>query len=134
MLASDDTTLPSRRLGHGSGHFPSTEYHVIVPNALITLEALLRIYARDDGTRIGSFALATICYMMEYVENEGFLDGSLLSEPFGTSYRELKEGAKPLRQCAQELKDILSDDNEPFQTPAHIYEGEPVCGYVYTED
>ena len=78
--------------------------------------------------------MATICYMSEYVEDEGYLDGALLSEPFRSFYKELKEGVKPNRQWTKQLKAALCRDEEPFKTPAQVYEGEPVRGYVYLDD
>lgn len=71
------------------------------------LEAFLRPYARDSGTRIGGFAMAMICYMGDYVESDILLDTSQLPAPLGEFYRELTEGSKPVRQWTMELKEAL---------------------------
>lgn len=107
VLASNHTVLPQRRPGRGSGVFSSTEYPVLVPTALTSFRAFLRLYARDVGTRNGSFAMAMIGCMEEYVDDDGFLDGDPLKEPFRTSCRELREGEKPVRQWKEELKDAF---------------------------
>lgn len=67
----------------------------------------MRIFARDQGKRVGSFGIAMIAYMQLYVDEDGFLDASLLPEPLRTSYRELNEGRKPVRQWRMELKGAL---------------------------
>ena len=87
--------------------FFSTEYSVLVPSALVLLEAFLRLYARDVDTRIGSFAMTMIGYMEEYVDDDGLLDGDLFAEPLKTFYRELRRGEKPARQWTDELKNAL---------------------------
>lgn len=74
----------------------------------ILLEAVMRIYARDAGTRVGTFGLFMIAYIFEeYVDDDGFLDVSELAEPFRTFYRELREGRKPVRAWMVELKRAL---------------------------
>jgi len=136
MLASDQTIVPPQTVVRGPGLFSFVEYPVVLPTALALLEAFFRIYARDVGTRIGSSAMAMICYMMEYVDDDGrYLDAEQLPEPLRTFYRELKAGQKPIRQWTEELKDALNRDEEPFKTPTHVHEGEPVCGgFVYLDD
>jgi hypothetical protein len=67
----------------------------------------MRLYARDQGKRIGSFGIAMIAYMQLYVDADGYLDADLLPEPLRTSYRELQEGTKPIRQWMLELKGAL---------------------------
>lgn len=67
----------------------------------------MRIFARDQGKRVGSFGIAMVAYMQLYVDEDGFLDASLLPEPLRTSYRELNEGRKPVRQWMMELKGAL---------------------------
>ncbi|KAF2819319.1 hypothetical protein CC86DRAFT_244628, partial [Ophiobolus disseminans] len=98
VLASDQTTLPLDRLGRGCGAFPAAEYPIVAPTAVVLLEAYLRIYARDTGTRIDGYAKVMICYMEEYVEADGYLNKDDLPEPLRTLYEELKEGKKPVRQ------------------------------------
>lgn len=71
----------------------------------------MRLYVRDSGKRIGSFALSMIAYMELYVDQDGLLDASLLPEPLKTSYKELKEGKKPVRQWTKELKEALGEDS-----------------------
>ena len=80
------------------------------------LEAYLRLYARDAGKRVGSFGMAMIAYMEEYVDDDGLLDASQLPEPLGTFYAELREGKKPVRQWMGELQDALG---VPHHDPDH---------------
>lgn len=134
VSASDNTSLLPERLGCGCGAFPENEYPVVVPNAHVLLEAYLRIHARDVGTGIGSFAMASICYMKEYVEGDGYLDSAILPEPLKALYAELKEGETSMRKWTEALMEALCREDEPFKTPEHVHEGEcPLC-YVYIED
>ncbi|EXJ72244.1 uncharacterized protein A1O5_04748 [Cladophialophora psammophila CBS 110553] len=114
VLASDQTILPPWRPGRGSGVFKSDSDPVVVPKSHILLEAFLRLYARDSGKRIGAFAMAMIGYIEEYVDDDGLLDANLLPEPLKTSYEELRQGIKPVRQWTQELKEALGihEDSE----------------------
>jgi len=115
ILASDQTILPPWRPGRGSGVFKSGCDPVVVPKSHILLEAFLRLYARDSGKRIGSFAMAMIAYMEEYVDDDGLLDTNQLPEPLKTSYKELRQGVKPVRQWRKEFREalgILEEDSE----------------------
>ncbi len=114
ILASDQTVLPPWRPGRGSGVFKSDCDPVVVPKSHILLEAFLRLYARDSGKRIGAFAMPMIGYMEEYVHDDGLLDTNQLPEPLKTSYKELRQGRKPVRQWTKELKEILGilEDSE----------------------
>ena len=107
VLASDQTVLPPWRPGRGSGVLKSDRDPVVVPKSHILLEAFLRLYARDSGKRIGSFAMAMIGYMEQYVDDDGLLDANLLPEPLKASYKELRQGRKPVRQWTKELKEAL---------------------------
>lgn len=114
-LASDQTVFPPWRPGRGAGVFISTADAVIAPRPHILLEAYMRLYARDQGKRVGSFGIAMIVYMESYVDADGLLDANLLPEPLRTSYRELKEGKKPTRQWMLELKQalgVIQEDSE----------------------
>ena len=71
------------------------------------LEAYLRLYARDNGKRIGAFSMAIIAYIKGYVDDDGFLDANQLPEPLKTFYKELREGKKPVRQWMTESKEAL---------------------------
>ena len=84
------------------GHGP-----VILPKSHILLEAFLRLYARDSHKRVGAFAIPMICYMWEYVDDDGLLDVDQLPEPLRTSYRDLREGKKQVHQWSKELKEAL---------------------------
>lgn len=106
-LATDRTVFPPWRPGRGAGVFNSAAEAVIAPRPHILLEAYMRLYARDQGKRIGSFGIAMIAYMQLYVVADGYLDADLLPEPLRTSYRELQEGKKPIRRWMLELKDAL---------------------------
>jgi hypothetical protein len=107
ILASDQTVLPPWRPGRGSGVFKSDCDPVIVPKSHILLEAFLRLYARDLGKRIGSFAMPMIGYMELYVDDDGLLDANQLPEPLKTFYNELRQGKRPVRQWTKELKQAL---------------------------
>jgi len=107
VLASDDTVLPPWRPGRGSGFFKEGGDKVVAPKSHVLLEALMRIYARDAGTRAGTFGLSMVAYIEEYVDDDGFLDVSELPEPFRTFYGELREGRKPVRPWTVELKRAL---------------------------
>ena len=114
IFASDQTVLPPWRPGRGLGVFKSDRDLVVVPKSHILLEAFLRLYARDSGKRIGACAMSMIAYMEEYVDDDGLLDANQLPEPLKTSYKELRQGRKPVRQWKEELKEALgiSEDSE----------------------
>lgn len=76
----------------------------------------MRLYARDQGKRVGSFGIAMIASMEGYVDADGLLDANLLPEPLRTSYRELKEGKKPTRQWMLELKASLGVADEDSES------------------
>ncbi|KAL9107991.1 MAG: hypothetical protein Q9227_007206 [Pyrenula ochraceoflavens] len=116
VLASDQSVLPCGGLGTGSGFFKSEKNLVALPKSHILLEAFMRLYARDSGTREGGFSLSMIAYMEQYVDDEGYLDTKKLPEPFATFYRELRVGEKPIPQWTKELKDALK---EPIETPEY---------------
>ncbi|KAK0387332.1 hypothetical protein NLU13_5645 [Sarocladium strictum] len=118
VLATDCDSLPLWRPGRGSGAFSSTSEEsrpVIVPRSHILLEAFMRLYARDYGTRIGSFALSMIGYMEEYVDEDGYLDIEKLPEPLKKYYLDLRTGEKPVRQWTLEFRrslGILGPDSD----------------------
>ncbi|TKW49694.1 hypothetical protein CTA1_10095 [Colletotrichum tanaceti] len=106
-LASDDASLPPWRPGRGSGVFKPDSGPVVVPKAHVLLEAFLRLYARDSAKRVGAFGMAMIGYVELYIDDDGLLDASRLPEPLRTSYMELRQGSKPVRQWTRELKRAL---------------------------
>ncbi|KAK0702211.1 hypothetical protein B0H67DRAFT_459450, partial [Lasiosphaeris hirsuta] len=106
-LISDCAVFPPWRPGRGSGVFKSAVDAVMAPKAHVLLEAYMRLFARDQGKRVGSFGIAMIAYMYLHVDADGFLDANFLPEPLRMSYRELQEGKKPIRQWTWELKDAL---------------------------
>jgi len=57
--------------------------------------------------------MAMIGYVEEYIDDDGFLDASLLPEPLKTSYNELRQGKKPVRQWTKELKEALGNFEDP---------------------
>lgn len=75
----------------------------------------MRLYARDCGKRVGSFAMAMIAYMELYVEADGLLDADRLPEPLRKFYRELNSGDKPVRRWTRELKEALGVSTEGFE-------------------
>jgi len=115
ILAADQTILPPWRPGRGSGVFKSGCDPVVVPKSHILLEVFLRLYARDSGKRIGAFAMAMIAYVEQYIDDDGLLDANQLPEPLKTSYEELRQGVKPVRQWRKELREalgIIQEDSE----------------------
>ncbi|KAK2022836.1 hypothetical protein LX32DRAFT_513307, partial [Colletotrichum zoysiae] len=111
-LASNQDSLPPKRLGRGLGFFKDEKRPVMVPKSHVLLEAYLRLYARDYGRPAGSFAMAMTAYMELYVDDDGLLDASQLQEPLKTLYKELREGQKPVRQWAKELRQSLQIPEE----------------------
>ncbi|KAI0378371.1 hypothetical protein F5Y04DRAFT_148847 [Hypomontagnella monticulosa] len=108
VLASDKTVLPSWRPGRGPGVLQPAQGDLIVaPKSHVLLEAFIRMYARDEGTRAGAFGIAMLAYMEEYVEDDGYLDIEKLPIVLRRHYLELKEGQKPVRQWTRELKESL---------------------------
>jgi hypothetical protein len=107
VFASDQTVLPPWRPGRGSGFFKQGQYPVIIPKSYILLEAFMLLYVRDWEKRIGDFSMAMIAYIEQYVDEDGFLETELLTEPLLTFYKELKKGGKPLRQWTEELKEAV---------------------------
>jgi hypothetical protein len=67
----------------------------------------MRLYARDYGTRAGSFAMPMIAYIEEYVDEDGYLDTEKIPEPLKQYYFELRAGEKPVRQWTLDLKHSL---------------------------
>ncbi|KAK4242188.1 hypothetical protein C8A03DRAFT_40462 [Achaetomium macrosporum] len=107
-LASDQTVFPPWRPGRGAGVLNNSGVDaVFAPRSHILLEAYMRLYARDQGKRVGCFGLAMIAYMEGYVDADGLWDANLLPEPLRTSYRELKVGKKPTSQWMLDLKEAL---------------------------
>ncbi|KAK0635119.1 hypothetical protein B0T17DRAFT_31282 [Bombardia bombarda] len=106
-LASDRAVFPPWRPGRGSGVLKSAADAVVAHKSHVLLEAYMRLFARDQGKRVGSIGISMIAYMHLYVDTDGFSDVNLLPEPFRTSYREFHEGKKPIRQWTWELKDAL---------------------------
>ncbi|OHE96962.1 hypothetical protein CORC01_07747 [Colletotrichum orchidophilum] len=111
-LACDRDVLPPWRPGRGSGAFKSSNSSVVVPKSHVLLEAYLRLYARDSGKPVGSFAMAMIGYMEQYVDDDGLLDANQLPEPLKSAYKELRLGEKPTRQWMKELKHSLNVPDE----------------------
>jgi len=59
--------------------------------------------------------MAMIGYMEQYIDDDGLLDANQLPEPLKTSYKELRQGRKSVRQWTKELKEaleILEEDSE----------------------
>ncbi|OAA67281.1 hypothetical protein SPI_01857 [Niveomyces insectorum RCEF 264] len=115
LLASDREALPPWRPGRGPGFFKSEQSGVVVPRTHVLLEAFMRLYARDVGTRIGSFAMAMIAYMEEYVDDDGFLDVDQLPEVLKKVYLALRQGRmESVSQWSKDLQQALkiSDGSE----------------------
>ncbi|KAI9652036.1 MAG: hypothetical protein M1829_001973 [Trizodia sp. TS-e1964] len=108
VFASDQTELPPRRPGRGSGYFKPGLYPVIIPRSHTLLEALMRLHARDEGTRAGAFSLSMIGYVEMYVDPDGFLSLELLPEVIRAFYTRLRdEDRVPLRRWTEELRAAL---------------------------
>lgn len=112
VFASDERVLPPARLGRGSGVWKEEGATILVPRAIVLLEAFMRLYARHAGKKVGSFSMQMICYMEEYVDDDGYLAQSRLPEPLQTFFEELKKGEKPVRQWLAEFRSALGV-NEP---------------------
>lgn len=76
---------------------------VIVPRAHILLEAYLCLLGRDNGKRAGSFSMAMVDYMLEYVDDDGYLEVEKLSEPYRALYRRLRKNDMPFKQWQESL-------------------------------
>lgn len=113
-LASDSTILPPWRPGRGSGVFQAGYHPVLVPRSHVLLEAFLRLYARDVSKRIGSFGMAMISYMEEYVDDDGLLKAELLPEPLKRLYGELRAGLTTMRQWTHDLQEALGVPLDEF--------------------
>ncbi|KAG5984437.1 hypothetical protein E4U55_004781 [Claviceps digitariae] len=108
-LASDKSILPPYRLGRGSGFFTSTVHPVVIVPSHVMLEAFMRFCARYVYTPAGGFSISMISYVGLYIDNDGFLDLSQLSEPLASSYLDLRSGKMPVRQWLSELKKLLGE-------------------------
>jgi len=64
-------------------------------------------YAQDRERRISDFSMVMIAYIELYVDEDGLLEVSQLSEPLLTFYKELKKEGKPLQQWIEELEDAV---------------------------
>ena len=59
--------------------------------------------------------MAMIAYVEQYIDDDGLLDANQLPEPLKTSYKELRQGVKPVRQWRKEFREalgILEEDPE----------------------
>jgi hypothetical protein len=72
----------------------------------VLTEAFLRIYARDVGKLIGSFAISMVLYIEGYVDEDGLLEVSKLPPVLRDAYLDLKSG-KRLRHWTRELQQAL---------------------------
>ena len=127
VFASDKHTLPPARLGRGAGAFKEGLSPVLVPRAIVLLEAFLRLYARDYDKQIGSFSMQMICYIEEYVDEDGYLHDSRLPEPLQMLCEELKQDVKPVRQWSADLRAALGvqpeqDVSEKIKTNSSVDE------------
>lgn len=106
--ASDTLILPPSRPGRGCGALQPGHHPVLVPKAHVLLEAFLRLHVRDSGKKVGSFSMAMITYIEEYVDDDGLLDSDQLPEPLRTSYRDLRAGRwESVDQWLRDLKEAL---------------------------
>lgn len=114
ILATDQTVLPPSRPGRSSGFFkPSaTSAPVVVVRSHVLLEALMRIYARDMGTTVGSFALTMVAYIELYVDDDGFLDTSQLPDDVRELYEQHRSRTMPRRQWMKVVKTTLGTGPE----------------------
>lgn len=113
-LASDQTVFRPWRPGRGAGVFETGPDipAVVVPRPHILLEAYMRLFGRDQGKRVGSFAISMIAYMGLYVDEDGLLDVSQVPEPLRTFYEEFRGGKKKMRPWMLELKEALGVDQD----------------------
>lgn len=106
-FACDPTALPPDNAGMGRGAFSLDQTVVLVPKVHILTEALMRIMARDDATKVGSYSGAHLCYIVRYVEKRGILDIGLLPEGLGNVYREFRDGPASVPLVVIKLKRLL---------------------------
>ncbi|CAJ2506277.1 Uu.00g004070.m01.CDS01 [Anthostomella pinea] len=112
VLASDTSVLPGPRLGRGRGAFSKDGGHVVVPSASTMLEAYIRLTSAYRG-QTDTFYLSMITYVEEYIDADGLLDDTLLSEPCRAFWRGLKNGQRGVRELVDELQLSLGDgDND----------------------
>jgi hypothetical protein len=111
-LASDETAVPPHQRHQDMGAYEVDQTVVLVLKAHTLTEALMRIAARDlTNEKVGGFALAHLEYIKIYVEPFGYLDLSLLPEPFAKYYKNLNKwnpvdwNSKLLRTCGVPLWD-----------------------------
>ncbi|KAK4141258.1 uncharacterized protein C8A04DRAFT_31236 [Dichotomopilus funicola] len=100
-LASDRTALPFYERPPEWGAFHLDQTVVLVLKAHIMTEALMRIMARDDKTKLGAHVVQHFPFIPIHAEKLGFLDLDLLPEPFKKIYEDFRDGpptTKPLQR------------------------------------
>lgn len=108
IILASDPCLPPQRPGRGHGAFRPTTLPVYSPSAHRLLEAYIRLLARAQGSMYGSFWLAMITYICEYVDGDGLLDEARLPVPYGTFYSGLKTFEQPVRALLEALRASLA--------------------------
>ncbi|KAF1825474.1 uncharacterized protein K489DRAFT_429729 [Dissoconium aciculare CBS 342.82] len=91
LLASDRTSLPPYRPGRGCGYLPISEHPIMVPQAVVFLEAFTRMLALDFGARDVSQCIYTISYVSQYIDADGLLDLEEFPEPMRTFYVQFRQ-------------------------------------------
>ncbi|KAI2467814.1 hypothetical protein F4781DRAFT_400744 [Annulohypoxylon bovei var. microspora] len=107
-IKASDASLPGPRHGRGHGAFSSDGHPVIIPRAHILLEAYIRL-ASAFRKHYVSFFLSMVTYMEEYVDRDGLIDETRLSNPCQKFWDELKRDDKPVRELMNELQRGLGD-------------------------
>lgn len=111
FIMASDARLPGPRPGRSRGAFPADSFPVFIPTAHRLLEAYIRLMLRADGTIQQTFWQAMISYIGEYVDGDGYLDGSHLETRCGQFYYRLKSGEKPPRVLFEELAISFAGEN-----------------------
>ncbi|KAI0409833.1 hypothetical protein F4802DRAFT_542242 [Xylaria palmicola] len=103
VLASDTTCLPGPRAGRGHGALSTGGGQVIVPSAHTMLEAYIRLSAAYRHSH-GAFYMSMIIYVEEYIDADGFLDDTLLSEPGRTFWQGWKKAELSIWELCRQFE------------------------------
>jgi hypothetical protein len=108
LLASDQISLPKSQPDLGDGYLPVSKHPIMVPRAVVFLEAFIRMLALDFGVRDVGKCIHTIAYVSQYIDADGRLDPEKLPEPLRTFYVQFRqENGMSLREKILQLKNAL---------------------------
>lgn len=108
ILASNRSYLPGNEPGLGGGAFPQSVRTVRVPSADCLVEAYSALFLRNWSNQYGSFWVAMLCYVMQYVDEKGRLDlNKVVDSRYGRFYLDLWEGKIGGRQAMINFKNAM---------------------------